>query len=59
MPNGTNIPTPPRLVGDTEHKFEQLQTYLFQLSERLGMIFGSGENTQNTDRNRRTYGNNE
>lgn len=57
MPNGTNIPTPPRLVGDADHKFEQLQAYLFQLSERLGMIFGSIESAQNADSNRRTYGN--
>lgn len=56
MPNGTNIPTPPRLTGDAEHKLEQLQTYLFQLSERLNMILNSTDGSQAAQQDRRTYG---
>lgn len=43
MPNGINIPTPPRVFGSTEEKISQLETYLFRLSEQLMMILNSLE----------------
>lgn len=43
MPNSTNIPIPPSLTGDAEHRAIQLHSYLFKLAEQLAMIFNSME----------------